>query len=53
MVLDNFCQFVVSASRMMNLEVTKRYVDILQWPGLAQLVKYQTVEQEVASSSPG
>ena len=26
-VLENFCQFVVSASRMMNLEVTKKYVD--------------------------
>jgi len=24
-VLDNFCQFVVSASRMMNLEVTKKF----------------------------
>lgn len=27
-VLDNFCQFVVGASKMMKLQVTKKYVDL-------------------------
>ena len=27
-VLDNFCRFVVSASKMMNLQVIKKYADL-------------------------
>ena len=28
-VLDHYCQFVTSASKMMNLEVTKKYVYLI------------------------